>query len=184
MSCCAPITTGEQITLRLRGRDGLIREVWRYSIGWGWLLDGAEKQGQLGWKKRQRCGRAIDDLAASHRGEKALWLRFSAPSRPALLRSLNGWRHWRRDHGKKLDAVRVIDQGSSGERVWHVHVLGFGDRVDLEVEPMIVARFGGYGFIKAAAVEIDERRGYMLRRLRGYIGAKESGWRRLRVGVG
>lgn len=97
------------------------------------------------------------------------------------MRSLHHWRQYRKDHGLELDAVRVIDQGPDGEHVWHVHILGFGIAVDLAVEPSVIERAGGYGFIKTEWVDASSRKSYLLRRLRGYIGAKESGWRRLRV---
>lgn len=181
LSCYAPFTTAEIGTIRIRDRDGLVREIWRWRIGWSWLLDEAERQGRLGGQKRKRLGAAVDAMVIRHPGERWLWLRISAPSRELLMRSLHHWRQFRKDHGLELDAVRVIDQGPDGEHVWHVHILGAGVAVDLAIEPLVIKQAGGYPFINAEWVDPGSKRGYLLRRLRGYVGAKESGWRRLRV---
>lgn len=181
LSRYAPFTKAGYRIVRSRS-DGSISEVQKWLIGWGWLYVDAERSGSLAWQKRKRFAVAFDQLLARHPDERMMWLRFSAPTRADLVHAFHRWSKWRSDHGKVTDGLRVVDQGTQGDHIWHYHVAAFGDAIDLVVEPEVFGHYGGFAFIKADWRSPDAARSYMVRRLRGYLTAKEGAWRRIRTG--
>jgi hypothetical protein len=160
-------------------------EQWFWRQGWSWLLKAAENEGLHAWHRQKRLKRALSELDSRHPGEIPLWLRWSHPGTlEEMLRSWSTYRRWWRRQGAPIDLVGVVDRGLGEGRVWHIHGYGYGQRLDLPEHAEAWGRAGGYPFVRAREFRrgTEEARGYLVRRLRGYITRKEgSRYLRLRV---
>jgi hypothetical protein len=129
---------------------------------------------------------ALDLLDGRHQGEKPLWLRWSHPGTlDEMLEAWHRYSNWWRRAGPAVDLLGVIDRGSGGQQVWHIHAYGYGPGIDLAEHAARWGRAGGYPFVKVERVQVagaDDVRRYLLRRLRGYLTAKQ-GARRLSLHV-
>lgn len=157
---------------------------WAAAPGWLWLLGAADLEGLKAWKRKGRMGAALDALDARHPGEAPLWLRWSHPSEKAedLLATWHRYSAWWRARGIEIDMVAAVDRGSHGAQVWHIHGYGHGPDLQLGLHAAAWGRAGGYPFVKAERLQRGSQRarGYLLRKVRGYISAKQ-GARRLRL---
>lgn len=169
---------------------------WSERDGWSWLRYAADLEGLKAWKRKKRLRQAIDELLARHPGEPALWLRWSHPSENVsdVLRSWHRYCMWWRRKGAVVDLVAVVDRGPTGDRVWHIHAIGFGARLQLGAHAAAAGRAGFFPFVHARSIggvgsdpprsadQLAREIGYMLRKVKGYISAKE-GARRLSLRV-
>jgi len=191
LSCYAPSFASHGYT-RHSGHGEVLG--W-YAAGWLWLPLMADKSGIQAWHRQQKLRHALDELDGRHGGESPLWLRWSHPGDVgALLASWSVYRRWWHRSGGAIDLVGVVDLTLKGQP--HVHGYGYGERLNLEEHAEAWGRAGGYPFVYARAYRPGrgapgagggspigaEARSYLVRKLRGYITAKQ-GSRRLRLRV-
>lgn len=199
LSCYAPsfARRGEP---ELRSRYSVHGELLGfYAPGWLWLPGAADCEGIKAWHRQKRLRRVLEALDGRHRGEAPLWLRWSHPGDVvALVASWRTYRNWWRRYGGSIDLVGVVDRSPRND-VSHIHGYAYGERLELVRHAEAWGRAGGYPFVYARSFRIRaaqpfgvgvpsadgpgaEARSYLVRKLRGYITAKQgSRYLRLRV---